>query len=220
MVELLVVIGIIALLAAIVFPVYLSVRGKARQTLCLSNLRQIGAAISMYASDADEYFPYGIDPSDKYTDIWSANPKFAAQVKVMPMLHDLLLPYTRDPLVWKCTADTGFDSVDVNYSGGVEIPLDARPTEFEKYGTSYFYRTELALNVKRYSATDVYDPKPPYAEHGPTDVNVVMDGSGSWHGGYVFDQKRYNVLMEDGHVTNLNVGQMFNIWGLRLDRGK
>jgi prepilin-type N-terminal cleavage/methylation domain-containing protein/prepilin-type processing-associated H-X9-DG protein len=57
LVELLVVIAVIAVLAAILFPVFAQAREKARQTTCLSNLRQIGTAAQMYAQDYDERFP-------------------------------------------------------------------------------------------------------------------------------------------------------------------
>jgi len=54
LIELLVVIAIIAILAAILFPVFAQVREKARQTACLSNMRQIGTAILAYTQDYDE----------------------------------------------------------------------------------------------------------------------------------------------------------------------
>jgi prepilin-type N-terminal cleavage/methylation domain-containing protein/prepilin-type processing-associated H-X9-DG protein len=57
LIELLVVIAIIAILAAILFPVFAQARGKARQTACLSNMKQIGLAFQMYAQDYDETFP-------------------------------------------------------------------------------------------------------------------------------------------------------------------
>ncbi|GAB4461972.1 MAG: hypothetical protein OHK0029_28090 [Armatimonadaceae bacterium] len=66
LIELLVVIAIIAILAAILFPVFAQAREKARQTVCLSNMKQIGLAFMMYAQDHDEMFPpgryfYGVD---------------------------------------------------------------------------------------------------------------------------------------------------------------
>jgi prepilin-type processing-associated H-X9-DG protein len=57
LVELLVVIAIIAILAAILFPVFAQARAKARSTACLSNLKQIGMAIMQYGQDFDEMYP-------------------------------------------------------------------------------------------------------------------------------------------------------------------
>ncbi len=57
LIELLVVIAIISLLAAILFPVYASVREKARQTVCASNVRQLGLGFMQYEQDYDESFP-------------------------------------------------------------------------------------------------------------------------------------------------------------------
>jgi prepilin-type N-terminal cleavage/methylation domain-containing protein/prepilin-type processing-associated H-X9-DG protein len=54
LIELLVVIAIIAILAAILFPVFAQARDKARQTACLSNMKQIGLGLMMYAQDYDE----------------------------------------------------------------------------------------------------------------------------------------------------------------------
>ena len=57
LIELLVVIAIIAILAAILFPVFAQARDKARQTACLSNLKQVGTALMMYVQDYDETLP-------------------------------------------------------------------------------------------------------------------------------------------------------------------
>ncbi len=57
LIELLVVIAIIAILAAILFPVFARAREKARQTSCLSNAKQLGLAMMMYADDYNERFP-------------------------------------------------------------------------------------------------------------------------------------------------------------------
>jgi prepilin-type N-terminal cleavage/methylation domain-containing protein/prepilin-type processing-associated H-X9-DG protein len=62
LIELLVVIAIIALLAAILFPVFAQAREQARKTTCLSNLRQIGTAFHLYTQDYDEGFPNTGDP--------------------------------------------------------------------------------------------------------------------------------------------------------------
>src|SRR5207249_5245435 len=57
LIELLVVIAIIAILAAILFPVFAQAREKARQSACLSNMKQIGTATMMYVQDYDEKYP-------------------------------------------------------------------------------------------------------------------------------------------------------------------
>src|SRR5579885_285931 len=57
LIELLVVIAIIAILAAILFPVFAQAREKARQTACLSNMKQIGLGLMMYLQDYDETLP-------------------------------------------------------------------------------------------------------------------------------------------------------------------
>jgi prepilin-type N-terminal cleavage/methylation domain-containing protein len=57
LIELLVVIAIIAVLVALIFPVFASARAKARQNTCISNLRQIGISIELYAMDYDDLYP-------------------------------------------------------------------------------------------------------------------------------------------------------------------
>src|SRR5450432_682157 len=59
LIELLVVIAIIAILAAILFPVFAKVREKARQTTCTSNEKQIGLGVLQYIQDNNECFPGG-----------------------------------------------------------------------------------------------------------------------------------------------------------------
>ena len=65
LIELLVVIAIIAILAAILFPVFAQARESARQTACLSNLKQIGLGVKMYATDYDELLPMGTYNSER-----------------------------------------------------------------------------------------------------------------------------------------------------------
>ncbi|MFQ6132268.1 MAG: DUF1559 domain-containing protein [Armatimonadota bacterium] len=74
LIELLVVIAIIAILAAILFPVFGRARENAKRVACWSNLRQLGLALHMYAQDNDEWFPMGEDPEQ-----WNYffNPKLA-----------------------------------------------------------------------------------------------------------------------------------------------
>src|SRR5262249_14660549 len=64
LIELLVVIAIIAILAAILFPVFAAAREKARQAMCTSNLKQLGLGLLQYAGDYDECPPDGINMSN------------------------------------------------------------------------------------------------------------------------------------------------------------
>ncbi len=72
LIELLVVIAIIAILAAILFPVFAKAREKARQATCTSNFKQVGLAVMQYVQDYDETFPmhgccaYGVQPPAPY----------------------------------------------------------------------------------------------------------------------------------------------------------
>ena len=59
LIELLVVIAIIAILAAILFPVFTAAREKARQTACFNNLKQIGVGLDLYMQDNDDRYPHG-----------------------------------------------------------------------------------------------------------------------------------------------------------------
>ena len=217
LIELLVVVAIIALLAAILLPVFFSVRGKARQTVCVSNLRQLGLGISLYAQDADDLYPYGRDPSDKYTipNIWASSP-YAATAPYLDPLQEILKPYVQNNELWHCPSDSGYTGLDISAANGSEIPLDATPTAFQKYHTSYLYRTEIALLHTSYGALTAYDAAG--TAHEGSEVNVLMDGNGSWHGGAFVNQKRYNELMGDGHVINQNIGQFGQTWLLQLKK--
>src|SRR5438552_19010 len=72
LIELLVVIAVIAILAAFLFPVFSQAREKARQTSCISNMKQLGTALAMYRTDYDERDPGPADgghcPGDFGTD--------------------------------------------------------------------------------------------------------------------------------------------------------
>lgn len=216
LIELLVVIAIIALLAAILFPVFASVRGKARQISCASNLRQIGIGITMYTQDNDDLYPYAVDASDKYAvpPLWPS--KYQAQISAMPLINPwktgnepgVLTPYIKSNDLWRCPSDSGYTILD-NAPGS---SLDAHPSAYQAYGSSYLTRTEIVIVNKLYSTLSAYDDAPACTEHGLTDVNVLMDGAGAWHGGTVTRQKRYNELMADGHVVNQNGDQYSQTW--------
>ena len=93
LIELLVVIAIIAILAAILFPVFATAREKARQTTCASNLKQIGIAFVQYSQDYDEGTPACIYPA-------------GGAGYPTTTLGTLLNPYLKSQQVWRCPSDT------------------------------------------------------------------------------------------------------------------
>ncbi|WP_394796793.1 DUF1559 domain-containing protein, partial [Armatimonas sp.] len=76
LIELLVVIAIIAILAAILFPVFAQAREKARSVSCLSNMKQLGLGTMMYLQDYDELFPQSVSNSGTQwlTNFWHLVP--------------------------------------------------------------------------------------------------------------------------------------------------
>jgi prepilin-type N-terminal cleavage/methylation domain-containing protein/prepilin-type processing-associated H-X9-DG protein len=90
LIELLVVIAIIAILAAIMFPVFGRARENAKRAVCWSNLRQLGIALHMYAQDYDELFPIGGDPVQWN---WFCNPKLAFVGAIYPYVKNRSLFY-------------------------------------------------------------------------------------------------------------------------------
>lgn len=88
LIELLVVIAIIAILAAILFPVFAQARGKARQASCLSNMKQLGTAALMYSQDYDETFAMGVG-SGWWDSTW----------------YRTVAPYVKSDNVFRCPDD-------------------------------------------------------------------------------------------------------------------
>ena len=89
LIELLVVIAIIAILAAILFPVFARAREKARTTSCLSNMKQIGMATMQYVQDNNEGYPQ------------------RGQFNVSPPIYwtQFIQPYLKSNDVWKCPSN-------------------------------------------------------------------------------------------------------------------
>ena len=139
LIELLVVIAIIAILAAILFPVFAQARESARQTACISNTRQIGMSVQMYAQDNDETMPIFYAYNTKSPDgarAWSGD----APHKGVELL---LLPYSKEKNIFRCPDDSGGPSLpDPDYG------CPGRATYHECYGSSYRFTHGFFSNVQ------------------------------------------------------------------------
>ncbi len=203
LIELLVVIAIIAILAAILFPVFAKAREKARQTSCLSNEKQLGLGFLQYAQDYDEFYP-GRNIGDK-----ASNWAYA------------IYPYVKSVGVYQCPdASTPLDSYVYNY----------RITNYIYTGTATI-GTPLAAFVASANTVVLFEGQGgPTAALGPlgtprnpsTDPLAGLNGDNGWEIGKSCNSpyqvgiswhdpaatqdspmNRLNYLAADGHVKNL-----------------
>lgn len=124
LIELLVVIAIIAILAAILFPVFAAAREKARQTTCASNLRQIGLAMTQYVQDYDEVLPIafaiGANAATQPGCFGTYNFSIAVYGQVWNWMDDVY-PYVKSSGVFECpdytlgTNSSNSHDYDTNY---------------------------------------------------------------------------------------------------------
>jgi prepilin-type N-terminal cleavage/methylation domain-containing protein len=103
LIELLVVIAIIAILAAILFPVFAKAREKARQTSCLSNLKQTALGVLMYVEDYDELMPQGeVNTGTWPTGTFYATPSAAGSTVSGTTWSNAIQPYIKNYAIYKC----------------------------------------------------------------------------------------------------------------------
>ncbi len=124
LIELLVVIAIIAILAAILFPVFAKARESARRTACISNVKQFGLGWMMYVQDYDETFPPSNSPANSqwgpsttYTNKYPCKPcrphlKTDDTVTYDPTIY--AQPYIKSIDIFKCPSDVGIPASLVN----------------------------------------------------------------------------------------------------------
>jgi prepilin-type N-terminal cleavage/methylation domain-containing protein/prepilin-type processing-associated H-X9-DG protein len=105
LIELLVVIAIIAILAAILFPVFARARENARKANCASNLKQIGTGVMMYIQDYDERYPIGY----VYT---------GADASTAVAWCQLVVPYVKNAGIFKCPSDDSTPNATTYRGGG------------------------------------------------------------------------------------------------------
>jgi len=161
LIELLVVIAIIAILAAILFPVFARAREKARQTSCLNNLKQLGLAALSYAQDYDERFVIYRYPKPYF---WP----------------DKLQPYLKNADILKCPSrpDTRW-AYGINYHHGCGRPL--AKVEFPSEMLAFCdNRHQLASCSAPHGFGATYTPHLDPIPHNEGINIVYMDGHAKW----------------------------------------
>ena len=200
MIELLVVIAISVILAAILFPVFAQAREKARQAGCLSNLKQIGAAMLMYAADYDERFPGGPDARWR---LWVPGPQGSWNRMPTPCCGDVaqanvafqLMPYVKSVRTFLCPSDLVGDRQS---DGGKEWNSDIARSTYEAnmglvrgWSWQTFPKGQLLDRGTPVSLAEV---------RRPALLNIAGDNWIQNHSRRVPSEARWNVCYADGHA--------------------
>lgn len=173
LIELLVVIAIIAILAAILFPVFAQAREKARQTACLSNVRQLGLAMMMYSQDYDELSPTTEHDVEDVADLY---PWF-----------EPLFPYLKSMDVLRCpsvgnTAPTSFFAPVINASNWKFFRTDYSINGYFAHHCAFAMFSSPAEQImiaERPGAFGAFDYHPWSETDDPNDWEAgFIDGSG------------------------------------------
>lgn len=201
LIELLVVIAIIAILAAILFPVFAKAREKARQTSCLSNEKQIGLGFTQYNQDYDEKFACGASGINGQG--WAGK----------------IYSYVKSPAVYNCPDDTTASDINTNghtsYGMNSNLVRYSTATSSDSVPVSKFQnvaKTVLLFEVSGSGAGPdnswcVKFPADSACAIGLTDGgsptgNGATDNGGTGHVGYYFSDGAQYATGVFGNVTN------------------
>ncbi len=190
LIELLVVIAILSVLAALLFPVFGAAREKARQTTCLSNLRQMGSAIALYAQDYDGYLPYAPDCGTKKL-VLKGKSHFGdpldSEIKTLPTIKAVILPYGASDMLFRCPSD------NIRNMSWLDV---SKSTWYAEDGSSYQFNDWNALRVTPLS----YFPEP--------SSSFLMGDEDCYHGNSQDTCGGYSdILYIDFHVKAANIVQ-------------
>jgi prepilin-type N-terminal cleavage/methylation domain-containing protein/prepilin-type processing-associated H-X9-DG protein len=222
LIELLVVIAIIAILAAILFPVFAQARDKARQAACLSNTKQISLGITMYAQDYDEIMPvlgvnaqnrgrwqFQIFPYVKNVDVFTC-PSIPAN-KWVPPPAGALGTSDRGGYGWSLALaqDTATNS-NGNLAAGYALAKIAKPSETIIVGDTGFNGTDTnSVGWAMYAADPRKAPSGTMAQPGlyPQFRHHASAFKAALGGNQLPIEGRANFCFLDGHAKSLSVGQ-------------
>lgn len=213
LIELLVVIAVIAILATILFPVFAQAREKARQAGCLSNLKQIGAAIMMYVQDYDETYP-----GPGYLAFWVPGPEgrwdgLPTRPNGAPLSLALLLqPYVKSTSVFLCPSNpTGRDLLALK-TGKAE----GWDTRFVRLSYDYFFPLGITGDPQQCCR-----PMTMAQISRPALLQMAYDW-GSLLERWAPEEARRTICFADGHAKFTRYGtawepQPRNPWGWNLN---
>jgi prepilin-type N-terminal cleavage/methylation domain-containing protein len=191
LVELLIVIAIIGVLAALLFPLFGAARRESKSSVCASNLHQLGLSVQAYTQDWDDHIPYAADPLAKWITGNSTTKKDPLLQLIAAAPYDVrvpLTPYGAIQTLWRCQLDKFPNATP-----------PVKPTFFETCGSSYWYDGPNALKV--WSLEDYKNPA----------QNVIMTDYYPGHLGDDPDGKALNLLYADFHVKNATWNQRNDI---------
>jgi prepilin-type N-terminal cleavage/methylation domain-containing protein/prepilin-type processing-associated H-X9-DG protein len=163
LIELLVVIAIIAILAAILFPVFAQAREAARKTSCMNNSKQMGIAINMYLQDFDETYPQAY---------WYKND--AGDAAGYMQWSGMIMPYTKNESMFVCPSDPNrglppTNPADPSYSGA-QNGMDAQVPRIS-------YTVNSALIPRKRRSIDPANVVSAAAVDAPADTIMVAEFS-------------------------------------------
>jgi prepilin-type N-terminal cleavage/methylation domain-containing protein/prepilin-type processing-associated H-X9-DG protein len=204
LIELLVVIAIIAILAAILFPVFARAREMARRTSCTSNLKQIATGMLMYAQDYDERFPAGKpDCSHGPFDSWGQGVMGWDDFNMQWLGYAIMVqPYIRNIQVFNCPSVAGPAWKD--WMSGGQAVVVAQSFGFIN-GVHYEWKLADALAARCGHGMASYQ--------WPAQQMMLIDnwssgaphsGGGFWTGDH---RSSNNVAFVDGHVKFMRMAQ-------------
>ena len=187
LIELLVVIAIIAILAAILFPVFARARAKAQQSTCLSNVKQLMLGCMMYFSDYDQKtFTYGAIQNNSMTG--SPGEGIAAPMAIYPYVKNgqiYLCPVNLPNLTAANVPPTGpqwcyeFNQNIVSYTGGSSLEKCSYPGEMWLYGDKRIENQTSIATVR--PPCDAYSQGGRIGKAHNDGLNVAfMDGHAKW----------------------------------------
>jgi prepilin-type N-terminal cleavage/methylation domain-containing protein/prepilin-type processing-associated H-X9-DG protein len=187
LIELLVVIAIIAILAAILFPVFAKAREKARQSSCLSNLRQLGTALISYCQDYDECFP------GRY--VANVYPDYGINLKTW---CDVLAPYLKSVQIFVCPSHS---TDTLGYGYNTAHVADGKCLATGGSMTDILYPAQMIT---------MGDTSSPYYCYPPSNY-LASTGYTGFAGAYLYRHNDgVNVVHVDGHAKWYKLSTLYN----------